>query len=224
MLVCIADFLHAAEIADLRSLFTIRTLRPGERTAGWHAKQVKQNLQIEADTPAGQRAGDILSAAFKRSPIFQSAVMPCRIRPPLLARYEGEMTYGDHVDDALMGTGDQRSRSDVSVTVFLTEPESYEGGELVMDTPSGSQAWKLPAGSAITYPSTTLHRVDPVTSGTRDVAVTWVQSLVRDPGQREILFDLDRTRRTLFDRDGKSPDFDVLSKCHANLLRQWAEL
>lgn len=224
MLICIADLLTPDEVVELRALFTLKALKPGYRTAGWHAKQVKQNLQIEADSPPGQRAAGILMAAFARNPVIQSAILPDRIRPPLLARYQGDMTYGDHVDDAVMGHGAHRTRSDVSITVFLTEPDTYEGGELVTESASGTQAWKLPAGSAVAYPSTAVHRVDPVLSGTRDVAVTWIQSMVRDPAQREILFDLDRTRRSLFDRDGKTPEFDVLSKTHANLLRRWADV
>jgi PKHD-type hydroxylase len=129
------------------------------------------------------------------------------------------MAYGTHVDDALMGG----MRTDISFTLFLSDPESYDGGELVTESHAGEQPFKLPAGSLVLYPSTTLHRVEPVTRGSRLAAVGWVRSLVRDPARRELLFDLDTARKALFDRDGKSPEFDLLSKCGANLLRMWAE-
>jgi PKHD-type hydroxylase len=130
------------------------------------------------------------------------------------------MEYGSHVDDAVMGSTDP-IRSDVSFTLFLNPPDAYDGGELVIESTAGEQAFKLPAGGLVLYPSSTLHRVVPVT---RLAAVSWVQSQIRDPGCREILFDLDTARRTLFEREGKSREFDLLSKSLANLLRLWAEL
>ena len=129
------------------------------------------------------------------------------------------MTYGAHVDDALMGG----MRTDVSFTVFLVPPDSYEGGELVIDSTAGEQAFKLAAGSAIVYPATSLHRVEPVPAGVRLAAVGWARSFVRDAGERELLFDLETARQAVFQQDGKSPTFDLLSKCGANLLRRWAE-
>jgi PKHD-type hydroxylase len=148
-------------------------------------------------------------------------VLPHRFAPPLFARYTPGMEFGTHMDNAVMGA--ERMRSDVSVTVFLSEPEDYDGGELVMETSGGEVAYKLPAGSAVTYPSTMLHRVAPVTRGTREVAVTWAQSLVRAADRREILFDLERVGRTLFERDGKTPEFDLLNKSTANLRRMWVD-
>lgn len=221
VILCIADVLSTSEVERLRSLFSGGAFQSGTRTAGWHAKLVKNNQQMTG-TAAAEAQG-IITAALKRNPLFRSAVMPRRMVPPLLARYEPGQTYGDHVDDAIMGE-DNPVRSDVSVTVFLRDPDDYEGGELVMDTTGGEQVFKLPAGAAITYPSYTLHRVAPVTKGVREVAVTWVQSMVREADRREILFDLDRSRRAVFDSDGKTPLFDTLSKSHANLLRLWAEL
>jgi PKHD-type hydroxylase len=131
------------------------------------------------------------------------------------------MEFGTHMDNAVMGA--DRMRSDVSVTVFLNEPEEYDGGELVMETSAGEVPYKLPAGSAVTYPSTMLHRVAEVTRGTREVAVTWAQSLIRRPDQRELLFDLERASRAIFERDGKSAEFDLLNKSTANLRRMWVE-
>lgn len=222
MLLCIADVLSAEELSTLDALMEDGTFEPGSRTAGWNARLVKNNEQMSGDALA--KAQKIVLDALHRNVTFMAAVLPKVVLPPLVARYSGSMTYGNHVDDALMR---QRSggtvRTDVSTTVFLSDPSTYEGGELVMETPAGSQAYKLPRGAAIVYPSTTLHRVDPVRSGARRVAVTWSQSLVRDPAHREALFDLERARRQIFDRDGKTEVFDLLSKTRANLLREWAE-
>ncbi len=221
MILCIADLLTAAEVEHLRGLFDAGPFQDGGRTAGWHAKLVKNNQQMSG--PAAAEAQALVIAALKRNPLFRSAVMPRRIRPPLLARYGSGQTYGDHVDDAIMGEDDP-VRSDISCTVFLRDPDDYDGGELVMDTTGGEQMFKLPAGAAITYSSYTLHRVAPVTRGVREVAVTWIQSMVREADRREILFDLDRSRRAVFDAEGKTPLFDTLTKSHANLLRLWAEI
>jgi PKHD-type hydroxylase len=137
----------------------------------------------------------------------------------MISRYAQGASYGSHTDDALMGG----LRSDVSFTVFLNAPADYEGGELVLERPDGEQSFKLESGDAVVYPSTSLHRVNPVERGTRLVAVGWVQSLVRRADQRELLFDLDTARRSLFAREGKNAEFDLLSKCLSNLLRDWAE-
>jgi PKHD-type hydroxylase len=131
------------------------------------------------------------------------------------------MSFGVHMDNAVMGK--DQLRSDISVTVFLNAPEEYDGGELVMDTTGGEVPYKLAAGSAVVYPSTMLHRVNEVTRGTREVAVTWVQSLVRSDERRELLFDLERARRSIFERDGKTPEFDLLHKTASNLRRMWVE-
>jgi PKHD-type hydroxylase len=140
----------------------------------------------------------------------------------LFSRYEAGMSYGRHIDNALMGNQDFL-RSDISLTLFLSPPSTYEGGELVIESTDAEQAYKLEAGSVIVYPSSTLHRVEPVTEGVRLVAVAWVQSLVREPSEREILFDLDTARRAIFTKQGKTIEFDLISKSHANLLRKWAE-
>jgi PKHD-type hydroxylase len=133
------------------------------------------------------------------------------------------MSYGSHVDNAFMGT-DPKIRSDLSLTVFLRSPATYEGGELVIETTQGEEAFKLEAGAMVLYPSSTLHRVEPVTQGVRLVAVAWVQSLVKDPAERELLFDLDTARQAIFAKDGKTAEFDLISKSHANLLRKWGEI
>ena len=138
---------------------------------------------------------------------------------PLFSRYQPGHAYGAHVDDALMGG----VRSDLAFTLFLSEPDSYDGGELVIDSTAGEEGFKLAPGSVITYPATTLHRVAPVTRGERLAAAGWVRSYIRDAGRRELLFDLDTARRRIFDREGKTAEGDLLAKCAANLLRQWCE-
>jgi PKHD-type hydroxylase len=224
MILCIGEVLNAEELAELRKLAAEGTFGDGAKTAGWHARLVKHNEQLEG--PAGEAAAAKVAAALRRSGNFMSSAYPVKVRPPMISRYEPGQTYGSHVDDAIMGMGPSgaRLRTDIAVTLFLSAPEDYEGGELTIDTTAGEQLFKLPAGAMVTYPADSLHRVAPVTRGVRLAAVTWVQSSVRDPAKREILFDLDRTRRALFDKEGKTAMFDTLSKTHANLLRLWAEL
>ncbi|WP_424814103.1 Fe2+-dependent dioxygenase [Roseococcus sp. YIM B11640] len=222
MILCLSQVLDAALRARLDALLEDAAFEDGAATAGWHARLVKANRQAVPRHPGAREAAVLVSAALREHPVFRAGVQPRRIAPPLFARYAGGESYGTHVDDALMGT--DPLRSDVAVTVFLADPATYGGGELVIEDPAGEQAFRLGAGDAIAYPATSLHRVAPVTSGERRVAVTWVQSLVRDAAQREILFDLDTARRQVFEREGKSATFDLLAKSHANLLRRWAEV
>ncbi len=230
MIVCIANVLDRATVEQVRDLLAQGSYVDGKQTAGWHAKLVKHNQQLAKSEPA-DHADRLVREALLAHPVFNAAVQPKRLRRMLFSRYQGGNAYGAHVDDALMGAGPKvetdgdsaRMRSDVSMTVFLSDPQDYDGGELVIEGTGGEQSYKLEAGHAITYPSNTLHYVAEVTRGTREVAVTWAQSLVRAPEQREVLFDLDTARRTLFQREGKSREFDLMSKTHANLTRMWAE-
>ena len=222
MILCIGQVLDEDRLSKLRRRLAAQAFVDGATTAGWHARLVKRNRQASAgpDTRALQAE---LADTLDKHELFQLACRPRRMRPVLFSRYEPGMEYGSHVDDAVMG-GKDRIRSDVSFTLFLNPPDAYEGGELVIENTAGEQAFKLPAGGLVLYPSSTLHRVAPVTRGERLAAVSWVQSQVRDPACREILFDLDTARRTLFQREGKSREFDLLSKSLANLLRLWAEV
>lgn len=206
----IVDSLEKADFVD------------GKTTAGWHAKVVKNNRQLKKDVSYGQDLRELVKTALKRSTLFQSAIQPKIIHSVLFSRYETGMSYGRHVDNALMGNW-EFLRSDVSFTVFLSSPSTYKGGELVIECSDGDRTYKLEAGSMIVYPSSTLHQVEPVTEGVRLAAVGWVQSLVRDPNEREILFDLDTARRSIFAKEGKTVEFDLISKSYANLLRKWAE-
>ncbi|MCF3574806.1 Fe2+-dependent dioxygenase [Planktothrix agardhii] len=195
----------------------------GKTTAGRYVKSVKNNQQIKTDTEITSELRNIVLEALKRNELFQVAARPKIIRPIIFSRYDVGMYYGSHFDNAIMGD-ESISRTDVSLTLFLSDPNTYQGGELVIETSLGEQSFKLDAGSAIVYPSSTLHRVETVTEGTRWAAVTWIQSLIRDPSQREILFDLDTARRSIFQQYGKTIEFDLIAKSHANLLRKWADI
>jgi PKHD-type hydroxylase len=184
---------------------------------------VKHNRQAARGNAALEAVRARLTEAVLAHELVRAGALPRAMRPLTFSRYETGMQYGNHTDDAIMA-GDPPLRSDVSVTLFLKQPVEYDGGELVLDSHGGEDSYKLPAGHAIVYPSTALHRVAPVTRGVRDVAIGWIQSLVRDPAKREILFDVDATRRALFHAQGKSADFDRLSRTHSNLLRLWAEI
>ncbi len=190
----------------------------GKATAGWHARQVKANEQVPAEDPVSRAVRGEIEAALRRHPVFSPAVQPKFIQL-LINRYGLGQAYGTHVDDAFMNG----RRTDVAVTVFLSDPSTYDGGELIIDTVAGAQAIKLPAGAAIVYPATTLHRVEPVTRGERLACVGWVESRIRDAAAREILFDLEQARRALFQRHGKTAEFDLIAKACANLLRRWGE-
>jgi PKHD-type hydroxylase len=161
-----------------------------------------------------------LTSALRANPVFEFALRPKALTPLLISKTADGGHYGTRVDSAIMGG----LRTDVSFTLFLSAPESYEGGELVIETAAGSDGYKLPAGAVLVYPSTALHRVAPVTRGERYVAVGWAQSLVRDAAKRELLFDLETANRRLFDATGKTPEFDLYAKTAANLLRMWAEV
>jgi PKHD-type hydroxylase len=222
MILCIADVLDADSLAELRRALARGVFVDGKTTAGWHARLVKNNTQLDASVEADAlraRIREIVSA----NDVVASACLPDRFGPMLFSRYTEGMDYGAHVDDALMGPAGGRLRSDISFTIFLSDPADYDGGELVTETTGGEQAYKLAAGSMIAYPSTTLHRVAPVTRGERLVVASWLQSHVRAPDRREILFDLDTARRAIFAAQGKTREFDLLTCSYANLLRMWSD-
>lgn len=219
MIVCIQGVLKESDLASVRAAAAEGEFRDGRETAGWHARLAKDNEQGHPADERLQRAGDLVAERLMQNDVFALAVRPKRLAPVTISRYAAGRSYGAHVDDAVMG----QLRSDVSFTVFLSDPAQYTGGELVLERPEGEQAFKLEAGDALVYPSTFLHRVERVETGTRLVAVGWAQSLIRRADHRELLFDLDTARRAIFDRLGKSAEFDLLSKCLSNLLRDWSE-
>ena len=218
MILTIADVLSADDVNALRAGLASATFVDGKATAGWSARLVKSNLQAcDSAEVEGLRA--LVEERLLAHPVFALATRPKAIIGPLFSRYAPGHAYGAHVDDALIGG----VRTDVSFTLFLCDPGSYAGGELVIDTPSGEEAFKLPAGSLVAYPATTLHRVAPVTGGERLAAAGWVRSHVRDAAKRELLFDLETARRRLFEREGKTAEADLLAKCAANLMRLWCD-
>ncbi len=223
MILCIDQVLNPEQLEEIHRFLKEGEFVDGKLTAGRYAKTVKDNVQLKGDTEVAQKVREIVHTAIAQNPLFKAAVRPKTIRPIVFSRYEPGMSYGWHTDNAIMGER-ELVRSDVSLTLFLSDPDTYQGGELVIDTSLGEKLFKLAAGSMIVYPSTFLHQVTEVTEGTRLAAVTWVQSLVRDVQQREILFELDTVRRSIFEEHGKTVEFDLLCKTHANLLRQWVEI
>jgi PKHD-type hydroxylase len=227
MITYIPNFLSAEEAAQLTAQLADAAFAEGVATAGWHAREVKKNLQLTAGMQGHDAPEKTVRAALIRNLTFQMAVRPRYIHPVAFNRYETGMNYGRHVDEPLMnvaGASPPQMRSDISFTLFLSDPAAYEGGELIIGSGGVEQSFKLPPGAFVAYPSSTIHRVMPLTSGMRLAAIGWVQSEIRDPGQRAILYDLDRVRRGLYGKEGKTDAFDLLTKCHANLLRMWAEL
>ncbi|GMT99069.1 Fe2+-dependent dioxygenase [Corallococcus caeni] len=225
MMVHIPHVLTPEQVAHCRAVFQKAAWEDGRTTAGKQSAQVKKNLQLPEGSPAARELGDLVLAGLEKSPLFISAVLPQRVFPPLFNRYEPGMDFGSHVDNAirpLLGTN-QRIRTDVSATLFLSDPDSYDGGELVVEDTYGNHSAKLPAGDLIVYPSTSLHHVTPVTRGVRLASFFWVQSMIRDAGQRSLLFDMDTSIMQLTREVPKSPALVMLTGVYHNLLRQWAE-
>jgi len=219
MQIVISDILSAEDIATVCAALEQARFVDGRTTAGFSASLVKNNQQAAGGDRKLETIRKLIAARILGNELFQIAVRPKLLSPLLFSRYDKAMHYGSHVDDALMNG----MRADVSFTLFLSGPDEYDAGELVIESPAGEDAVKLNAGSLVAYPSTALHRVNDVTRGSRLAAVGWARSFIRDPAQRELLFDLDTARREIFARDGKSKAFDLTSKSLSNLMRMWAE-
>jgi len=226
MLVTIPDVLTREEVAHIRRVLEATPWIDGRATAGDHAAVSKKNLQVPLDAPEAQDLGQIIQRALARNPSFTTATLPLRVMPPMFNRYDVGMTFGAHVDNSIRALpSGLRVRTDVSSTLFLTPPEDYDGGELVVHDTYGSHTIKLPPGHMVVYPATSLHSVTPVTRGSRWSAVFWTQSMVRDDWRRHMLYDLDmaiiRTRTMLPNDD---PAVSALMAHYHNLLRHWSEL
>jgi PKHD-type hydroxylase len=198
----------------------------GRVTAGYQSAKAKHNLQLPEDHPLAREIGDRVVSAIQAHPLFMGAALPLRVFPPLFNRYEGGHSFGTHVDNAIRqiaGTA-HRIRTDLSATLFLTPPESYDGGELMVEDTYGTQSVKLPAGHLVLYPSTSLHHVRPVTRGARVSSFFWIQSMIRDDGQRTLLFDLDMAIQRLAGEAPDHPSAVQLTGIYHNLVRMWAEL
>lgn len=220
MIVEIPEVFTQAEVKEILEKLSTAEFIDGKKTAGWNARGVKNNEQLKANDPRAAQLKEMVKSKLGKNLLFQATVRPKSIHTMLFSRYEVGMSYGRHTDNAMMGSS---WRSDISFTIFLTPPETYKGGELVIEGASRETAYRLSPGAAIAYPSSTLHRVNPIIEGSRWAIVGWVQSWIRDPAQREILFDLDTARRSIFNSQGKTSEFDLISKSLANLLRSWMD-
>jgi PKHD-type hydroxylase len=223
MLLRIEGLIPSDKLAIIREILDQSKFIDGRLSAGKEAVNVKVNEELPQNHPEMARLNNIVMGCLINHPTYQYGVLPHRIAAPFYARYRSGNHYGYHIDDPVMGQGD-RYRTDVSITVFLNEPDEYEGGELAIMTPTGEQEYKLPAGDAVLYPSGTLHQVAPVTRGYRQVAVTWAQSMIRDPAQRELLYNLGQARDKLLAEDPDSDITQKISTTYINLVRMWAEL
>lgn len=221
MITKLPQVLSAQQISSIIQLVEHGDFIDGKSTAGWHAKAVKTNRQWQGEPELNEQIQQGMQGALTQHPLFSGATYAKSMMPFIISESTLGGGYGNHIDDALMAN-DTVLRTDISCTVFLTPPEDYEGGELVMNLSGMEMAFKLNAGDAIIYPSTTLHRVNPVTSGSRKVALTWIESHIPQASQREMLFDLDTARKDIMEHHGKTDAFDRITKTHANLLRQWA--
>lgn len=226
MLLHIPEVLTAEQVAHCRRVLEKAEWVDGRVTAGHQSARAKDNAQVPEGHPAARELGEMILAALERNPLFMAAALPSKVFPPLFNRYEGGQSFGSHVDNAVRqvtGTP-HRVRTDLSVTLFLAPPEDYDGGELLVEDTYGVHSVKLPAGDIILYPASSLHRVNPVTRGARLASFFWVQSLVRDDGERALLFDLDTAIQRLVQDDPGHASAAPLTSVYHNLLRRWAEV
>ena len=227
MLICIPDILSKQEVSDFRRIMDAESWEDGKSTAGAQSAEVKQNEQLNPDGETSRALGNRIITALSKNTLFISAAVPLHIFPPLFNRYVPGKFFGEHVDNCIRGdylTG-LRIRTDLSVTLFLSEPDEYEGGELVIEDYYGSQRVKLPAGHAVLYPSTSLHMVTPVTRGARVASFFWLQSMIKDAQARRMTFDMDLAIQELVVRLGRNdPQVRQLTNIYHNLIRHWAEL
>jgi PKHD-type hydroxylase len=226
MLLTIPDVLTPEEVSQARQVLDSADWIDGKVTAGHQAARVKNNMQLPEDHPAAQQLQQLVLNGLGRSPVFMSAALPLTVFPPLFNRYKGGEAFGTHVDTAvrqISGSG-RRVRTDISATLFLAGPEEYDGGELMVEDTYGVHSVKLPAGHLVLYPATSLHHVRPVTRGARIGSFFWIQSMIRDDGQRTILFDLDNSIQQIHRDLPNHPSGTQLTGVYHNLLRQWAEM
>lgn len=226
MLIEIPEVLSAIELEQVHQLLADAPWTDGRITAGSQSAQVKNNWQLPEDTPQSQQLRALLLAALNRNALFLSAALPKRIFPPLFNRYQGEHnTFGNHIDNAIRycSTNGERVRTDLSATIFLADPDSYDGGELVIEDTYGQHAVKLAAGDMVLYPGSSLHRVEPVTHGTRVASFFWLESMIRETERRRLLFEMDMAILQLRSTQGDNQATVNLTGCYHNLLRMWAD-
>jgi len=225
MLLRIPGVIAAEDVAAIRARIDVGRWVDGNVTSGHQSAQAKYNEQLPEDSVEARESGDKIMAALGKSPLFFSAALPKQVYPPLFNRYQGDMQFGNHVDGAMRvhsPTG-RRIRTDISATLFLTDPNDYDGGELTVEDTYGVHAVKLPAGDMVIYPATSLHRVTPVTRGMRVSSFFWIESMVRDDAQRSLLFDMDMALVRLNQQTPGHASLVSLTGCYHNLLRMWGE-
>jgi PKHD-type hydroxylase len=225
MLLHIPDVLTAEQVAHCRQKLEQADWVDGRVTAGHQSARVKDNMQLPEDHPVARELGDLILTALQNNPLFMAAALPLKVFPPLFNRYQGGQSFGAHVDNAIRQVNGTpyRVRTDLSATLFLAAPEEYDGGELSVEDTYGLHNVKLPAGSLILYPASSLHHVRPVTRGARLASFFWIQSMVRDDGQRTLLFDLDMAIQRIGAEAPDHPSVIQLTSVYHNLLRRWAD-
>ena len=226
MLLHVPEVLKPDEVAHFRAALDAAEWADGRITAGYQSAKAKDNLQLPETHPVARDLGDRILKALAANSLFMSAALPSKIFPPLFNCYRGGQSFGTHVDNAVRAVAGttHRVRTDVSATLFLSAPDEYDGGELVVEDTYGAKSVKLPAGHMVLYPGTSLHQVRPITRGTRLASFFWVQSMVRDDGQRTLLFDLDNAIRLLGRDVPDHPSGVQLTGVYHNLLRRWADV
>jgi PKHD-type hydroxylase len=225
MLLHVPNVLTAEQVADCRRRLDAAEWLDGRVTAGHQSAKAKDNSQLAEDSPVARQLGQVILAALERSPLFIAGALPLKIFPPLFNRYSPGQSFGMHVDNAIRQVRNtpHRIRTDISATLFLAQPSEYDGGELLVEDTYGPHSVKLPAGDLVLYPSTSLHRVQPVTRGARIASFFWIQSMVRDDGERTLLFDLDLAIQRLGGDTPAHPSVVQLTGIYHNLLRRWAD-
>ena len=224
MLIRITSVLTPADLSMVHRLLSSAAFVDGKLSAGQAARRIKNNQEVDRGARELELLNNLIMGKLVQHPVYRSAALPLRVAAPYYARYTTGMHYGDHVDDPVMGADGQIYRSDLSITIFLSNPSGYDGGELMINTAFGEQAVKYAAGDAVLYSASTRHRVAEVTRGERLVAVTWVQSLVRDPNQRELLHELNGVRERLLASAPESEDAKQVNKTYVNLVRMWGDV
>jgi PKHD-type hydroxylase len=223
MLTPLSNVLDHDRLEDARKLIAGGRFIDGVLSAGMAAQRVKHNQELAADERLLRQLNNLVMGSLVKHSVYRSAALPLKVAAPYYARYTAGMSYGDHVDDPVMGQGDLY-RSDISVTIFLSAPDDYDGGELIIQTPFGEQLVKLPAGDAVIYPSSSVHRVAEVTRGERLVAVSWIQSMIRDPDKRALLHELNQARERLLHDKPDAEETSRVNHAYINLVRMWSEI
>lgn len=225
MLITLEDVLTPDQVTLFRARLSAADWVDGRVTAGEQSARAKNNLQVPEDAPVARELGEIILTALGRNPAFVSAALPLRVFPPLFNRYDAGMGFDTHVDNAIRFSGPVRYRTDLSATLFLSDPEDYDGGELIVEDAYGEHAVKLPAGHMVLYPASSLHRVAPIARGSRWASFFWIQSMVRSDEKRTLLYDLDQAVQQLSTKVGQGdPSVVSLAGTYHNLVRMWSEV